>query len=89
MCYGPLRQIWICTTGHCGKFSYLRATAVNLVISNGPLRGMKLYSKICNDFCAMGHSTKVGLELPGHDAVFGYVLCALGCSAGFGYVYGP
>jgi hypothetical protein len=35
----------------------LSATAVDLVMRYGPLHGMKLYSKICDDFCAMGHST--------------------------------
>jgi hypothetical protein len=57
MRYGPLRQI-----GYM-----LWATAADLVMHYGPLRGMKEYSKICIDFCAMGNS-----------AGFGYLLWAIG-----------
>jgi hypothetical protein len=63
--------------GHCGGFVYtLWATAADLVLHYGPLRDMKLYSKICIDFCAMGHS-----------AGFGYALWAI--SQGLVIRYGP
>ncbi len=64
MRYGPLRQIWLCAMGHCGKFGYtLWATAADLGMCYGPIRGMKSYSKICDDFCAMGHSAGFGYAL--------------------------
>jgi hypothetical protein len=51
----------LCAMGHCGGFGYtLWATAANLVMRYGPLREMKPYSKICIDFCAMGHSAGFG-----------------------------
>jgi hypothetical protein len=50
--------------GHCGIFGcMLWATAADLVMRYGPLRGTKLYSKICIDFCAMGNSTGFGYAL--------------------------
>ncbi len=64
MHYGPLQRIWLLATGHCGKFRYaLWATAENLVICHGPLCGMKLHSKICNNFCAVGNGTGFGYAL--------------------------
>jgi hypothetical protein len=41
----------------------LWATAANFVMRYGPLRRMKPYSKICDDFCTMGHSTGFGYGL--------------------------
>ncbi len=38
----------------------LWATAADLVMRYGPLRGMKPYIKICIDFFYMGHSTGFG-----------------------------
>ncbi len=73
--YGPLRQIWLCTVGYCGKFGCaLWATAANLVIRYGPLRRIWLCAmghyavwgrtlKICYNFCAMDHSTGFGYVL--------------------------
>jgi hypothetical protein len=53
--------------GHSGGFGYmLWATVAYLVMRYGPPRGMKSYSKICDDFCATGYS-----------AGFGYALWAL------------
>jgi hypothetical protein len=46
MRYGPLQQICLFAMGHCSGFgSLLWATAVDLVVHNGLLHGMKLYSK--------------------------------------------
>ncbi len=55
------------------KFSCMSwATAAILVVSYGPLRGMKPYSKNCDDFHTVGQST-------------GFLkLCAKGHSTGFG-----
>jgi hypothetical protein len=63
--------------GHCSGFGYtLCATAADFVMHYGPLCGMKLYSKIYLDFCAMGHS-----------AGFGYALWAM--AQGLVMGYGP
>jgi apolipoprotein N-acyltransferase len=79
MRYGPLRQIWIRTTGHCGEFgSAPGATVTDLVIRYGPLHGMKQCSKNLYRFLRCG---------------FGYVLWAItqylvmryGPCTGFGY----
>ncbi len=53
--HGPLRWIWICAMGHCGEFGCpLWATASNIVLCYGPLHGMKPYSRIWDNFHAMG-----------------------------------
>jgi hypothetical protein len=78
--------------GQCGKFCYAlwatavnlvvqRATAADLVLRYGPLREMKLYSKICIDFCAMGHSSGFGYAYGPYRRVW---LSAMGRSEGFG-----
>ncbi len=86
------QEIWLLRSsrsrGHCGKFgNALWATTANLVVHYGPLRQIWLCTmghyavggrsvKICNDFCAMGHS-------PG----FAYVLWAI--AQGLVIRYGP
>jgi hypothetical protein len=68
--------------GLCGEFGYmLWATAADLVMRYGPLRGMKPYSKDLIDFCAMGHSTIFGYGLRGIAQVW---LSGMGHSEGFG-----
>ncbi len=62
--YGPLPHILLYPMGHYGKFGFvLWATATDLVKHYGPLHGMKLYSKNCIDFCAMGNSAGFGYAL--------------------------
>jgi hypothetical protein len=50
--------------GHCSKFGYtyctLRATASDLVIRYGHCAVGGRTVKICDDFCAMGHSAGFG-----------------------------
>jgi hypothetical protein len=92
MRYGPLRQIWIRTTGHGGEFgSAPGATVTDLVIRYGPLHGIKLCSKNLYRFLRCGPWRMIWLCAMGHNAVFGYALGAVhriwlwatGCSAGF------
>ncbi len=78
MRYGPLRLIWLRAVGHCGKFGYeLRATAADLVIRYGPLRGMQQYSENLYRFLRCGPSRRIWLCALGHKAVFGYELQAV------------
>ncbi len=79
--------------GHCGKFGCaLWATAADLVMSYGPMCGMKPYKKkICDNLCALGHSAGFGDALWAKCRI-GYVpwaicrtrLAAMGRSEGFG-----
>jgi hypothetical protein len=82
--------------GGWGKFGYvLWATAADLVMRHGPLLRMKPYSKICDDFCAVGQSTGFGYAqwataqdfvmhfILGHNE--GFFLCAMTDSTGFCY----
>jgi hypothetical protein len=63
--------------GHYGQFGCAQwATAADLIMRYGPLRGMNPYNKICIVFCAMGHS-----------AGFSYALWAI--AQGLVIRYGP
>jgi hypothetical protein len=64
--------------GHCGKFGYaLQATAADLVISYGPLCGMKQYSKNLYRFLHCGPPRRIWLCAMGHNALFGYAVRAV------------
>ncbi len=64
--------------GHCGKFGYtLWATAGDLVMHYGPLRGMRSYSKNLWRFLHYGPLRKIWLCAMGHSPGFGYPLWAV------------
>jgi hypothetical protein len=78
MRYGPLRQIWLCAMGHCGKFGYtLWATAADLVMRYGPLRSRRSYSKNLLRFLRYGPYRRIWLFAMGRGAGFGYPLWAV------------
>jgi hypothetical protein len=71
-----LRSFW--AMGHCGKICYaLWATASDLVLHYGPLRGMKPYSENLYWFLLYGPLRKIWFCTMGHSTGFGYPLWAI------------